>query len=65
MIHVCYSRSTVFFPGTLNDGLLAEGNCFNSIPYVMPVIYVTLPKLTPVAEIRLTSAYDEPCTKAF
>lgn len=46
----------------LNDGKLVEGNCFNSIPYVMPSIYINLEYQMLVAEIRVTAAYAEPGT---
>ena len=44
----------------LNDGQLLEGNCFNSIPYVMPSLYVNLPYTMAVAELRVTNAYASP-----
>ena len=46
--------------GVLNDGRLLSGSCFNSVPRVEPFIFVNLINAMRVAEVRVTSSYQEP-----
>ena len=54
--------SLVFLAGVLNDGLLLSGRCFNSVPHTKPFLFINLPEMRRVAEVRVTAAHEDPRT---